>query len=60
MVGERGVAESLLRPAGKVRFGSRPVDVVADGEFITPGRPVEIVEISGNRVVVREVVETGE
>ncbi|NQT37517.1 MAG: peptidase [Planctomycetes bacterium] len=57
-VGERGVAESLLRPAGKVRFGSRPVDVVADGSFITPGCPVEVVEISGNRVVVRQIEET--
>jgi membrane-bound serine protease (ClpP class) len=54
-VGDQGIADSLLRPAGKVQFGDRFVDVVSDGTFIDRGRPVRVVEISGNRVVVREV-----
>lgn len=56
-VGDWGVAESPLRPAGKVIFGEAYVDVVTDGSFIDKGRQVRVIEISGNRVVVREVDE---
>jgi len=51
-VGDTGMAESLLRPAGRARFGNRWVNVVADGDYIPKGRRVRIVEVAGNRVVV--------
>ena len=51
-IGDRGVALSLLRPAGKAEFDNRRIDVVTDGDFINKGDRVEVVEISGNRVVV--------
>jgi len=51
-IGDTGVADSLLRPAGKARFGNRFVNVVADGDYIPKGRRVRIVEVAGNRVVV--------
>jgi membrane-bound serine protease (ClpP class) len=54
-VGDWGVAASPLRPAGKMRYGNRLLDVVADGSFVDAGRPVRIVEIHGNRIVVRDV-----
>ncbi len=53
-LGDWGVAESLLRPAGRVRFGHKTVDVVSEGSFIERGRPVRVIEIEGNRVVVEE------
>ncbi len=52
-VGDMGVAESLLRPAGKARFGGRLVDVVSQGDYIENGQRVRVVERHGNRVVVR-------
>ena len=52
-VGDVGEALSRLRPAGKARFGQAVVDVVAEGEFIDREAPVKIIEIHGNRVVVR-------
>lgn len=55
--GDQGTAVSPLRPAGKARFAEHYLDVVADGSFVDKGRAVRIVEISGNRVVVREVEE---
>ncbi len=58
-IGSRGVALSTLRPAGKARFGSQHVDVVTEGDFITKGSPVEILEIHGNRVVVGQVQGDG-
>ena len=54
-VGELGEVVSLLRPTGKVQFGDAIVDVVAAGEFLETGTAVEIIEIHGNRVVVKAV-----
>lgn len=59
-VGDQGVAESPLRPAGKACFGDEFVDVVTDGSYVERGRTVRIIEISGNRVMVREVEPTRE
>jgi membrane protein implicated in regulation of membrane protease activity len=57
-VGDWGVAESPLRPAGKVIFGEAYVDVVTDGSFVDTGKQVRVIDVSGNRVVVREVDDT--
>ena len=53
-VGDIGQTETLLRPAGKARFGSILVDVVSRGEYIESGQRVEVIEYVGNRVVVRK------
>ena len=55
--GDVGIADSALRPAGKASFGRRFVDVITDGEFISKGSKVRVVETSGSRVLVSEVVE---
>ncbi len=57
-VGDWGVAESPLRPAGRVRFQDDYVDVVSDGSFVSAGQQVTVTKISGNRVQVRAVEET--
>ncbi len=54
-IGHLGLTESLLRPAGKARFGPALVDVVSEGEFIEKGVRVEVVDRQGSRVVVRRV-----
>jgi membrane-bound serine protease (ClpP class) len=53
-VGEVGEVVSTLRPTGKARFGEKIVDVVAQAEFLDEGTRVEIIEIHGNRVVVKK------
>jgi membrane-bound serine protease (ClpP class) len=55
LLGRRGVTFTPLGPSGKIRLGERLLDVVADGEFIDRGVDVEVVEVHGNRVVVRRV-----
>ena len=55
LVGTQGVTSTPLMPAGKARFGDAVIDVIADGDVIEPGKTVEVVEVRGNRVVVREV-----
>src|SRR5690606_15767856 len=55
LVGEVGIAETPLRPAGKVRFGDKVVDVVSDGGMVTAGQPVRVESVLGNRVIVTPV-----
>lgn len=54
-LGRQGRAASILRPAGRAEFEGVPVDVVSEGPFIPAGRPVVVIELRGNQVVVREV-----
>jgi len=56
-MGQVGEVVSTLRPTGKVQFGDSIVDCVAQAEFLDKGTSVEIIEIHGNRVVVRNVQE---
>jgi membrane-bound ClpP family serine protease len=55
LLGAIGIAATSLRPAGKVRFDDAYVDVVAEGEFVESGSRVQVIEIEGNRIVVKEV-----
>jgi membrane-bound serine protease (ClpP class) len=54
-VGQVGVADSVLRPAGKVRFADRLVDVVTEGDFLDPGTQVEVIKREGNHIIVRRI-----
>jgi membrane-bound serine protease (ClpP class) len=55
LLGAVGVAATPLRPAGKVQFGDEFIDVVAEGGYVPPGARVQVIEIEGIRVVVKEV-----
>jgi membrane-bound ClpP family serine protease len=55
LLGAIGVAATPLRPAGKTQFGDAFVDVVAEGNYVHAGARVQVIEIEGNRVVVKEV-----
>ncbi len=56
-IGLKGVATSMLRPAGRGRFGDKTFQVVSRAEFIEEGTPIEIVEVEGNRYVVDRLKE---
>jgi membrane-bound serine protease (ClpP class) len=55
LLGAIGVAATPLRPAGKVKFGDDYIDVVAEGSYVPPGARVQVIEIEGYRIVVKEV-----
>jgi membrane-bound serine protease (ClpP class) len=55
LLGAIGVAATPLRPAGKVKFGDDYLDVVAEGSYVPPGARVQVIEIEGYRIVVKEV-----
>ena len=55
LLGAIGVAATTLRPAGMAQFGDQYIDVVAEGSYLPAGTRVQVVEIEGNRIAVKEV-----
>ena len=54
-VGAQGTTTTQLTPSGKARFGDMLLDVITDGDVVPPGTQIEVVEVYGNRVVVKTV-----
>jgi membrane-bound serine protease (ClpP class) len=54
-LGRQGVAHSVLRPSGIAEIEGHRLDVVSDGEMVDAGRPIEVIRVDGNRIVVREL-----
>ena len=55
LVGQTGSAVTMLRPAGVATIDGVKYDVVTQGGVIDFGSQVEVVEVTGNRVVVRPI-----
>jgi membrane-bound ClpP family serine protease len=51
--GKTGVVTKICRPVGNVDFDGVMLEVISQGEFIETGTAVEVIEIEGNRVVVK-------
>jgi len=52
-LGKTGVVTTTCRPVGNVDFDGVKLEVVSLGEFIDKGSTVEVIEVEGNRVVVK-------
>jgi len=59
LIGRRGKASSVLRPAGIADFDGVRLNVVTEGDFIEKDSAVEIVKADGSSIVVRSVKEGG-
>lgn len=55
LLGAIGQAVTPLRPAGIARFGDDFMDVVAESSYVEAGTRVQVIEVEGNRIVVKEV-----
>jgi membrane-bound serine protease (ClpP class) len=55
LVGKSGVTQTELRPAGAAIIDGKKVDVVTQGGFIEANVQVQVIDTSGNRVVVKEI-----
>lgn len=55
LIGKRGVVVSELRPSGFVRIDGKKYDVLSAGDLIEKGKEVEVINVSGMRIVVKEV-----
>ncbi|MBO1197970.1 serine protease [Staphylococcus simiae] len=54
LVGKKAQTVTDLRPAGIIFCENERIDAVSDGNFILRNKTVEILEVEGSRVVVRE------
>jgi membrane-bound serine protease (ClpP class) len=54
-VGAEAVADTDLRPAGKVISGEQILDVVSTGAFVPRGTRVRVVRVEGARIVVEPI-----
>ena len=52
--GSVGTSLTDLRPSGMARFAGSKVSVVTKGEYLDRGAAVEVIQVNGNRIVVRE------
>jgi membrane-bound serine protease (ClpP class) len=56
LVGETGRTTSPLRPTGKARFGNLLIDVTADSYYVETDSLVEVVDVQGTKVIVKQMV----
>jgi membrane-bound serine protease (ClpP class) len=54
-IGDMGIAQTLLRPSGKMTVGKELYDVVTQGEFIPQGSEVRVINIKGVRIIVKQI-----
>ena len=57
LVGKIGTAKSPMLPSGSVQVEGRTIDAVSQGVAIEKGQLVKVIEVTGNRVMVRPVEE---
>jgi membrane-bound serine protease (ClpP class) len=57
LLGQRGTLDADCRPAGIARFDGRRIDVVTRGEWVTAGTQIEVIEVQGNRVIIRGLAD---
>ncbi|MDB4448087.1 NfeD family protein [Roseivirga sp.] len=54
-VAMRGLAVSDLKPIGKAEFNNKAYEVASHGHLIESGTEVEIIRLSGNKIIVESI-----
>ena len=54
LLGKVGDSITPLRPAGTIIVGNERIDAVSEGSYIDANRKVEVIQVEGSRIVVRE------
>jgi len=53
-LGKKGIALTLMRPAGSAEIEGERVDVVTEGSYIQKGSAIKVVAVEGTRIIVRK------
>ena len=53
LVGKQGVAKTVMLPSGTVIVDGHSIDALSEGMPIEAGQRIRVIEVRGNRVVVR-------
>jgi membrane-bound ClpP family serine protease len=54
-IGARGISVTELRPIGKAVFAHKKLEVSSTGDYIHRETEVEIIQISGNKIIVQPI-----
>lgn len=54
-IGARGITVTELRPTGKAVFAHKKLEVSSTGDYIHRETEVEIIQISGNKIIVQPI-----
>lgn len=54
-LGKTGKTITILRPSGKAIFEGQILDVITQGDFIESNKPVKVINVQGNKLVVSEI-----
>jgi len=55
LVGQQGVAMTMLRPAGSIEIDGCRIDAMSEADVIDAGTRVEVLKVSGMKVIVKQV-----
>ncbi len=55
LLSAEGIAITTLRPSGTANINGNKVDVVSEGEMIVKDTKIKVVDVKGNRIVVKPV-----
>lgn len=56
MEGKRGITVTTIQPYGKIEIEGKQIDVRSEGGYIEKNKSVEIVDVKGKTVIVKEIV----
>ncbi|KGR74527.1 NfeD family protein [Ureibacillus sinduriensis] len=54
LLGKIGDTITPLRPAGTIIVGNERIDAVSEGSYVEANRKVEVIQVEGSRIIVRE------
>ena len=54
LIGAKGKAVTLLRPAGAAMINEKKYDVLTEGEFVPKDSEIIVVRVEGSKVIVKK------
>jgi membrane-bound serine protease (ClpP class) len=54
LVGKKGKALSVLRPAGTAMIDGKRMDVLTEGDYLPSNIDIEVIKVEGSKVIVRQ------
>jgi membrane-bound serine protease (ClpP class) len=54
-IGDQGIAQTVLRPSGKMVMNRNIYDVMSQGEFIPKENRIQVIDIKGSKIIVKQV-----
>ena len=55
LLSEEGIALTTLRPSGIANIKGNKIDVISEGEMISKNTRIKVIDVKGNRIIVKPV-----